>query len=487
MRTCTRRAAIALAGLLAVGVAWLAWRPPELLRVAAGYSAKIVCSNVFLAGRDPAQVLALDVQAPGHPLLRLMRVRVDRDARTVRAGLFGFVGDGLAVARDGTGCAAVPDGDLARARAHAVALPPAPARPAAPWPQGDQVQIDPALVALVADPLLAGPGMRALLVVHRGRIVAERYGDGFDAATPLLGWSMTKTVNAALVGTAVDAGRLDPDRGGLQAQWAGDARREISTTQLLAMASGLAFDESYGSVSDATRMLYLQPDMAAFAAAQPLAHPPGTYFSYASGSAVLLAQRWQRAIGTDALAWPQRALFGPLGMSSAVLEADARGSFVGSSYLYANARDWARFALLLLRGGQWDGRQLLSRGWVERMFAPSAAAPTEYSRGQMWLHGPADRSPGAAADAPADAGFTLPADTRWMIGHDGQTIALLPSRELAVVRLGLTPSRLGYRPQWLLAELLQVLPAAEPPSRAAAHGDAPVSAPSMRSPVRAAG
>jgi CubicO group peptidase (beta-lactamase class C family) len=463
MRPYVRRAALALALGLPAGIAWLALRPPELIRVGAGYTAKIVCSNVFIAGRDAEQVLALDVQAPGHPLLRLMRVSVDRDARSVRAGLFGVAGDGLAVARDGIGCATVPDGDLARARAFSA--PPAPAAPPAAgrgaWPQGDAIDAaEPPLDRLLADPALAGPGMRALVVVHRGRIVAERYGDGFGPATPLLGWSMTKTVTAALVGTAVREGRLDPGRAELLPQWAGDGRRAITGAQLLAMASGLAFDEDYGSVTDVTRMLYLEPDMAGFAAAQPLRHPPGAHFSYASGSSVLLAQQWQQAIGAEALAWPRRALFEPLGMRSAVIEADARGTFVGSSYLYATARDWARFALLLLQDGQWDGRALLPPGWVARMREPSAAGPTEYSRGQMWLHGPADRlaGDGSGPARHADTGFALPADTRWMLGHDGQSIAIVPSRELAVVRLGLTPSALGHRPQRLVQELLRVLP-----------------------------
>jgi len=193
-----RRSLVLLSLLVAAALAWLWVVPPQLVRVAAGYTAKIVCSSVFISGRDAHQVLQDDVQAPGHPLLRLMRVSVDREQRTVRAGLFGFAGDGLAVARDGTGCATVPDGDLARARAHtAPALPPAAPRPGR-WPEGDEVgEAAPTLAALLADPALAGPGMRALVVLHRGRIVAERYGEGFDAATPLLGWSMTKTVTAA--------------------------------------------------------------------------------------------------------------------------------------------------------------------------------------------------------------------------------------------------------------------------------------------------
>jgi CubicO group peptidase (beta-lactamase class C family) len=457
MRPRTRRILLAL-GLLLLGAGvWLRLAPPELIRVGAGYSAKIVCSSVFIGGRDAHEVLQEDVQSPGHPLLRLMRVSVDREARVVRAGLFGFAGGGLAVWREGTGCASVPDGDLARAAAHGAPAASAAAPRAGPWPEGDAVEAAaPALAVLLADESLAGPGMRALLVLHRGRIVAERYGDGFSAATPLLGWSMAKTVTAALVGTLVRDGRLDIARDGLFPAWAGDARRGIATTHLLSMSSGLSFNESYGSVSDVTRMLYLEPDMAAFARQQPLAQPVGSHFNYASGSSVLLARLWQDAVpGGAALAWPRQALFGPLGMHSAVMEADARGTYVGSSYMYATARDWARFALLLLQDGQWQGRMLLPADWVAHMRAPSTAAPHDYSQAQMWLHGPRAGTP---PGQDPDAGIALPADTVWMNGHDGQAIAIVPSRELAVVRLGLTPSKLQHRPQRLVQALLRTLP-----------------------------
>ena len=455
-----RRLLAALLLLLAGGLAWLWLAPPELIRVGAGYSAKIVCSNVFLAGRDPEEVMRVDVQSPGHPLLRLMRVSVDREARTVRAGLFGFAGGGLAVAREGTGCASVPDGDLAAARRHAAPAAPAPdaAALARPWPEGDAPgPSTPALTRLLADETLAGPGLRALVVLHRGRIVAERYGEGFAPGTPLLGWSMTKTVTAALVGTLVRDGRLDTQREGLFPAWAGDGRRAIATAQLLSMSSGLQFNENYGSVSDITRMLYLEPDMAAFARGKPLEQPVGGRFNYASGSSVLLARLWQDAAPDGAsLAWPRQALFGPLGMRSAVMEADARGTFVGSSYLYATGRDWARFALLLLQDGRWNGQALLPEGWVLRMRTPSQAAPAEYTDGQMWLHGPRAGTPEGQTPG---AAFALPRDTVWMNGHDGQAIALVPSRGLAVVRLGLTPARLQHRPERLVRALLDALPA----------------------------
>ncbi|WP_298093000.1 serine hydrolase, partial [uncultured Sphingomonas sp.] len=303
-------------------------------------------------------------------------------------------------------------------------------------PMGRAVgEADPAIAALLADETLAGPGMRAMVVARDGRIVAERYAPGFSADTRLIGWSMTKTVTAALVGTVLDRfGGLEAK--GLRPEWT-DARRRITLAQLLGMESGLAFNEDYGGTSDVNRMLFTAPDPAAFAAAKPLAAAPGTVFDYSSGSSVILARLFQDRFARpeEALRWPYDMLFGPVGMRSAVLEVDGRGTFGGASFLYADARDWARFGQLLLQDGVWNGRQILPRGYVAWMHAPSRASGGRYGRGQVWRRLPQgmDRA-------------GLPADTYWMLGHDGQSIAIVPSRRLVVVRMGLTPRRAGYSP-----------------------------------------
>ena len=456
-----RRVAAAIAALLVVLALALSMKPPELLRVGANYAAKIVCSNVFLAGRDPEEVLRVDVQAPGVALLRLMRVSVDRDRRVVRAGLFGFIGDGLAVARPGTGCAAVPDGNLAFAMRIGSLTPAAPAVSAGKgadagaeltWPEGNAVATTPALDRILAEDALAGPGMRAVVVVHRGRIVAERYGAGFSAATPLLGWSMTKSVLAGLVGVLVQEGRLSLEQ---SAGWPADGsgRERIRIADLLAMSSGLAFNESYGAVSDVTRMLYLEADAAGFARAQPLAHPVGEFWSYSSGTANILSRIVQDAAGRLAAAYPAEKLFTPVGMTSATIEADEYGTLVGSSYMYATARDWARYGQFLLQEGVWQGREMLPRGYVAMMASPVAASGGEYGHGLVWLWGSDAVSPGKNPDA----AFGIPADTFWMEGHDGQSTAIVPSRELVIVRLGLTPARDHYQPQPLVKALLEAM------------------------------
>lgn len=443
---------LCVAGLLIAGIFWLTIAPPAIVRVASNYAAKIVCSNVFIAGRDGQEVLAVDVQAPGHPLLRGINIEVDRDAGEVRAGLFGRFGKGLAVHQPGNGCTALPDGD----RDALVPMPPRAANIVtqdAPWPRGDVVDFAASgpIEAVLDNAALTGEGLRAIVVVKDGRIIAEKYADGFSAQTPLLGWSMTKTVTAALLGRMQKDGTLAQDPDNLFPQWAGDMRARIRLSDMLGMASDLAWNEGYGAVSDVTRMLYLEPDMAAFVAALPLnaadGSKTGATFEYSSGTTVLLSAYWQALLGdrAKAAAYPYAALFEPLGMSSAVLEADGRGTFAGSSYLYATARDWARFGQFLLQDGRWNNVELLPPGYVDWMVKTHPASDGHYGQGHVWK-----RQPGLEEDE-EDPGFPHP--VFWLAGHDGQSVAVLPDNDMVVVRMGLTPSNRKYRP----AELAEAL------------------------------
>lgn len=432
-------------GLGAAAVLALWARPPDLIRVGANYTAKIVCSNAFLTKRDPQEVLATDVQAPGHPLLKLMRVDVDRVHGLVRAGLFGFIGDGLAVATPRKGCAVAPDGRIALLRQpRATQMEPL----ISPTAGDAEAAIAPALQHLAEDDVLAGPGMRAIVVIHDGQIVAERYASGFDRDTVQLGWSMTKSVTAGLIGLLIKDGLLTLDT---SAGWIGqDGRERITIADLLSMTSGLEFNEGYGAVSDVTRMLYLEPDMDTFARNKPLVHAPGAVWSYSSGTAVMLARIFQNTERRYPLEYIRARLFRPLGMSSAVIEADEMGNLVGSSYMYATPRDWARYGQLLAQDGVWQGEEILPRGYVAMMSSPVAPSGGEYGHGMVWRWATHGDKPGVNPDA----AYGIPADTFWMSGHDGQYAAIIPSRRLVIVRMGLTPTRLLYHPEPLVSAVL---------------------------------
>lgn len=460
-----RRIVVVLA-LLIVALALLLWlKPPALLRVGANYSAKIVCSNVFLAGRDPEEVLRVDVQAPGISILKLMRVSVDRERGVVRAGFFGVIGDGLAQYRSGHGCTVLPDGKLDASAPSQLSsmsrtgptVPPGPpsAFSSGPWPDGAAVETNKTIDQLLKDPMLAGPGARAIVVVDHGRIVGEYYAPGFEPTTPLLGWSMTKTVTAGVIGMLIKDGKLSLAQA---AFWPGnDGREKIRLKDLLAMSSGLQWNEAYGAVSDVTSMLYLQPDMGAFARSPPLAHPPGEEWLYSSGTAVILARIAQEALvqgaptPDDLPTFIKARLFIPIGITTATIEPDERGTLVGSSYMYATARDWARYGLFLLQDGVWQGEELLPPGYVTMMTTPVDASHGQYGMGQTWLWGSDAVTPGVNPDT----AFGIPPDAFWMSGHDGQSVCIIKSRQLVIVRLGLTPYADGYTSQRLVQAVLK--------------------------------
>lgn len=448
MRTLSRRkawlwlaAAILFAGAVAAGP--FAYR---IGLVGSGYSAEILCAGVFVSGRDEAAVRAEDLSGPGYELLRFFHQKVEREERRVIASFYGLASQ-TAIFRDGLGCTLI-DGktetDL-RAEATGLSSAPPPADPEALWPEGerldtpaqdvDMAALNAGIEAAFAEPDPAHPrNTRVLVVVHRGRIVAERYAPGFDAAMPLIGWSMTKAALNALVGLRVKDGKLAVTDRALLPEWReeGDKRGGISLDELLRMSSGLAFDESYDDpLADVTQMLFVAGDKAKFAATKPLLHRPGTNWHYSSGTSVIIARilRASFAAERDDLRYPIERLFEPLGMKSAVIEPDAAGTLVASSLMYASARDFARLGLLFLQDGMWQGERLLPEGWVAYSLMPTKNAPDGSYGAHMWLK------------LPESDGFgepPMPEDAYYFLGHEEQIVTIVPSRDLVVVRLGLT-------------------------------------------------
>ena len=448
---------ILLALLAAAAAAAGIHRFLRIAGVGAAYKAKALCSALFVTGLDLDPERADEVSADAYRIMRLFRAHVDRGRKTVTASFFGLRARS-AVFRPGLGAS------LAfRPPAPAPALP-APRRldAARPWPAGEAPAPEAsAAVSRVLDAAFSEPDpkrrrrTRAIVVVRDGRLLAERYADGFSSATPLNGWSMTKSILGALIGTLVAEGKLSLSDEDLLAEWRapGDPRARIAVEDLLRMRSGLAFSEKYSDpLSDVTRMLFDGPDAGGFAAARPLAHPPGTHWQYASGSTNILSLIARRTLGEIAyVTWPRRSLFDPLGMSSAIFEQDASGTFVGSSFLFATARDWARFGHLHAQDGVWDGRRLLPEGWVKLVTKPTPQAPNERYGAHWWL------KLSKELGGETDAAKRLPADAFHALGHEGQCLTVIPSRGLVVVRLGLSIDITAWNHAAFLADLIGAL------------------------------
>ncbi len=416
--------AAALAGAGAAALRF--WR---LAAVGAAYKAKVLCTALFGSGLPLDPDRAPEVSAEAYKAMRLFPARVDRERREVAVTALG-VRTRRAVYRPGSG-ATLALGPVAE-------LPLPPAGPAgAPWPDAPGPE---ALQRLVAsafdepDPKLVRR-TRAVLVARGGRVLAERYAEGFSATTPLPGWSMTKAVMGALIGALVGEGKLAVSAAKLLPQWSGDgdARGTITLEDLLRMRSGLRFREVYSDpTSDVVRMLFLSGDAAGYAASLPLARPPGTEWRYSSGTTNILSLLARRSLGDAAYAaLPRRALFDPLGMASAVMEPDASGTFVASSYMTATARDWARFGKLCSDGGLHEGRRLLPEGWMRW-----ATTPTPQSNGRYGAHWWLKLNPELGGGTPAEA--RIPPDAFHALGHEGQCLTMIPSLDLVVARLGLS-------------------------------------------------
>jgi len=279
---------------------------------------------------------------------------------------------------------------------------------------------------------------RAVVVVYDGKIVAERYAPGYNADTPLPGWSMTKSVFTALTGILADEGKISLKSNGLLPQWRDgqDPRRAITLENLLRMSSGLAFHEAYSSpLTDVVVMLFGTRDMASFASNKPLEATPAVKWHYSTGNSIILSKVIRNAFGdaqADYLEFPRRALFDRIGMKSAVVEPDASGTLVGSSFMFATARDWARFGLLCLRDGMWGQERILPEGWMKYCTTPDPACTYKDYGAGFWLYVPREFRSGQEPCA------LISCDTYHAVGYDGQFVTVIPSRKLVIVRLGLT-------------------------------------------------
>lgn len=305
---------------------------------------------------------------------------------------------------------------------------------AAPWPMGDEgVELDPRF-APATDAAFADPAAltAAFVVVHRGRIVAERYGPGVTRDTALESWSMGKSITATLLGLRVKDGTFpDVNAPAPVERWANDARKNIRLVDLLRMSGGLSFSSSFDpdwkpghGVPDHTFIYTGAVDAFEYSLDKPAQFPPNTEGRYRNCDPLVLGALLKRAAGDDYLAWPQRALFDKLGMRHMWLETDPYGNFLLTGYDYGTARDWARLGLLYAQDGVWQSERLLPEGWTKLVSTPAPAWKKPEYGGLFWLN--------RARDWP------LPEEALIMVGAGGQKVFVVPSQQLVVVRLGHT-------------------------------------------------
>jgi CubicO group peptidase (beta-lactamase class C family) len=414
--------------------------------IISGFDAKELCSCMFVSDRTK---MSVDTSEFSEFPFNLPRNEIDLRDSSVTTTIWGMAKK-KAIYRKGIGCTLINDISEKELRSQSFNIPAAPFQTdTAAWPFGNKIS-DSITSSIDKEKLAAGveaaftepyPGKkqrtRAVVVIYDGRLVAEKYAPGFNKDTKMYGWSMAKSFTAALIGTLVQQGSFKIMQPAPVPEWANsnDPRHAITIQNLLQQMSGLNFLENYSKASDVTNMLYKRGDMGAFTASHSLAQPPGTVFNYSSGNSNILSRIIRQTVGEkNYAAYPATALFYKIGMYNTLFEPDASGTYVGSSYINATARDYARFGLLYYNDGVWNGQRMLPEGWVQQTTTPPANNALKNYGYQFWLNG---FQPGTKQRKYPD----VPADMFYCDGYAFQGIYIIPSRKLVVVRLGLTLDR----------------------------------------------
>jgi len=441
---------------LAIGYVMITFPP-----IMAGMAAKTMCSCVFVSNRSEQSVR--DKELKVFPGLSEADIQVNSADRTVEAHVLWK--SSKAIFRDRLGCTLLAERSEAEVRAQKVTVAPEPLpHDSTAWPVGNRIdnrlipqvdkgRLDEAIAQAFSETDAARPqNTSAVVVLYDGQIIGERYGEGLERDSRLMGWSMTKSITSALVGILVKAGKLNVDAPAPVPEWKDDERKNITINQLLQASSGLDWTESYFMPrAHFHKMFMLSDDKAGYAASLPLKHAPGSFFQYSSGTTNILSRIIRQTVGDENYyRFPYDSLFDPIGMNHALIEPDASGTFVGSSYSYASARDWARFGLLYLNDGVCAGRRILPEGWVRYTTTPGAAAKRGEYGAQWHLNLGA---PGNAAERKMPS---LPVDAYWADGFEDQWIVVVPSHKLVVVRLGV--SHHGFPIEKLVSGIVSALP-----------------------------
>ncbi|HUR10070.1 MAG TPA: serine hydrolase, partial [Flavitalea sp.] len=414
----------------------------------------------FIAHREEADIKKNEL---GFTPMPMAKTTVNKEDSSVTSVFFGL-GKKKAIFRSGVGCTLLNDVPESTVRAQKIFL-------SAEAPRYNDTVSDIFLnkkntpdslytnVARAVEPAFGEKDSsrlirtRAVIVIHNGQLIYEKYASGFDSSTPMMGWSMAKSFTGALIGILSGDGKININDPAPIAAWKDpkDPRHAITIKNLLQQTSGLKFIEDYTKPSEATNMLFRSDDMAGFTASLDLETPPGSTFRYTSGNTNLLMQVIRNVLPESQYQqFPYTRLFHRIGMYHTVIEKDGSGNYVGSSYVYATARDYARFGLLYYNNGKWNGEQILPEGWVQQSVQRGPSTTAKQYGYQFYLNAgmPSDPKQRTCPDVPADM---YNAD-----GFEGQDIFIIPSRKLVVVRLGLTQGRY-FDDNEFLSRILQAL------------------------------
>ena len=416
---------VGIIGLLGLSPAYIISAPG----VASGMGAKILCSARYVSGFSEQQ--AYDDLLQYSPVLEYLAIDYSPAEKSVTTSLIGL-SSATAVYLPGVGCANQYPGFDQRSTLQARELPVFSSQ----WPHGNRVETIDAQMQELIEQLLeqdnsAGLNTRALLVAHKGQIIAEAYGQSAGPETPLLGWSMAKSLTSVMIGNLELRGLLAAGNAPEFPEWSDDERSGIRIDHLLTMTDGLSFSEEYDPGDDATAMLFTEPSASAYVLGKSLLNPPGTDFNYSSGTANLLSRLYfERTGGTVQSNYEDFIdhIAVPLSFQHSIFETDASGVFVGSSYLYASARDWARLGQMMLNDGVLNGHRIVSADWVARSTQPNTSQNGPAYGYQWWLNQGAEqlRWP------------DLPEESYAAQGNRQQNMMVIPSADLLIVRLGWT-------------------------------------------------
>lgn len=405
----------------------------KALPVAHGYNAKMLCSCVFVGERSDSACIREDLA--GYDLIQK---EVDWQEKSVTASFYGLF-KRKAIFRDGLGCTLMQE--KKDVLVQKTAQPPFLSDTVA-WPYGNRLEIYPNKAGVDVEKLQKAldfafdepyddkkRGTRSVLIIRNDTVIAEKYAPGFDENTRLLGWSMSKSIASAMFGILAKDGVIKVEQDHLFPEWS-DERQKITIDQLLRMSSGLYFEEEYTSSSLATQMLFNSFSVNLIPRSQRLKAKPYEEWYYSSGTTNLLTQILYEKTAPNSLDFMYNRLIYKIGMNSAVLEPDGAGMWVGSSFTYATTRDWAKFGLLYLHDGVWNGERILAEGWTQYTATPAPKSDSLMYGAHFWVNGSLDKS------KPAIRWPELPNDIYLAIGYQGQNVVIIPSLNMVVVRMG---------------------------------------------------